>query len=137
MPLCVECRGRIHRDARRCPHCGIRQARLERMLLRFGGLASAALAILPLWQLAINSGTLFKRSVSFEVEPSSCDSERIHLSFANFERDRFLEWSEVLLMKVNGKTVQAPMGFEPGQTRYIGTAWRGETCLQTPEMDRV
>ena len=117
--LCPECRSSVNDGANRCGNCGVVLSKTKRRILQGGALISALLVAVPLWQLAVSSTDLLKTEVSFEVEPAACGQQGIALSFVNFERDRFLEWSNVRLHSINGVEIDEAMIFQPGQARHI------------------
>lgn len=98
-------------------------SRPKRTLLQLGALVSAILVIVPMWELATSTTGFFtdllKSTVSFEIEPSNCGLGSIGLSFANFEKDRFLEWSKPKLISINDEKFDKAMTFKPNQRRHM------------------
>ena len=137
--FCPECKNCVNSNARRCGHCGIVLSRPKRTILQLGAIFSALLVIVPIWQLAISTTDVFKNTVAFEIEPSNCTPEGIALSFANFEKDRFLEWSDVKLISINDNRFDELMTFRPNQRRHLPPlSVTGLTFFTLPEtLERI
>lgn len=82
--LCTECRFEIPLGAARCGHCGIIQSNWKRFVLRWGGLGSAFLLIVPIWQIAISSSNFINYEVSYSLN-STCDNGFIEFEVFNQE----------------------------------------------------
>ena len=71
------------------------------------------------WQVAVSTTDLFKRTVDFEIEASSCTRDRFTVSFVNLEKDRVLTWNQARLISIDGEQLEATMTFPGYQRRHV------------------
>lgn len=117
--ICPQCKQNTLPGATRCGHCGVLLNKTRRTLLQLSALASAILVIVPLWQVAVSTTDLFKRTVDFEIEASSCTRDRFTVSFVNLEKDRVLTWNQARLISIDGEQLEATMTFPGYQRRHV------------------
>ena len=117
--ICPECKMSVKAEARRCGNCGITLSRLKRLIIQFSTIVSAILLIVPVWQLAINTTDLFKRTVSFDLRSAGCTNKTFSVSIANLESDRLLKWTKPILVSINNREINTNMHFSPGEAQHL------------------
>ena len=101
--LCSECRFEIPDFARRCGHCGVIQNPWQRNLLRWGGLLSVFVLIIPVWQIALSFSEFLSSSakINFRAKVVDCGPKRASFEIRNLEADRSIRVSDVVLTSIS------------------------------------
>ena len=136
---CEACLQKISAGASRCPHCGSFIKKWRRYVLNGAALIAAFLVVVPLWDLAANTGGfiagVWDKEVDFEVEGITCFDDQFHISILNRERrgDRDIRVQSVRLMDVGGGKYGQNLvfGTVDSRTNIVTLIPAGQTRNQT------